>query len=305
MSLRVIRRFAGFSLLELLVAAALFMILLGILVGVFNGVAGMSSQASARLDAVRQGREIFDLIQKDLAQVVPTPPARGTNSPLQFWVNPGDAFVPASYKNPTAVFWQAPVARDRNAGNLALVGYFVHRPGTNQSQLRRLLIEPADTGNYKLYTNSTNWLTPAEISQFAGTAMGAASTNADRGWVANGVLGLWVRCLDARGNVITTNGANAPVDWAFDSRSGFRSGTGSTATVRTRVNALPTFVDVGLICVAAREADRITALPAIPTGLPATFENDIASYLTNVQSANPRLKTVVSLTRRFRLAGGN
>jgi prepilin-type N-terminal cleavage/methylation domain-containing protein len=301
----------GFTLIELLVASAVFILFLALLSGVINSVSNMSSQAAGRLDAVRQGREIFDLIQKDLAQAVPAIAARGTNSAPQFWVNPPTASLPDTYKNPTAVFWQSPIARDRSAGNLAIVGYFVHRPSANQSQLRRILIEPSDTANYKLYpTNSStnasgDWLSPAIAAQFVGTGNSTSSTNADKGWVASGVLGLWVRCLDANGHVITTNGADTAVGWAFDSRSGFRSGTGANATVRTGVNALPAFVDVGLVCVAAREADRITSLHAIPAGSPATFDADIAAYLANVQSANPRLKTATSLTRRFRVAGGN
>jgi type II secretory pathway component PulJ len=303
-------RSKGFTLIEMMVAAALFILILSILSGVISSVTSMSSQATARLDAVRQGREIFDLIQKDLSQMLTANFALGSNSTPQFLVNPAAALFPVADRNPTAFFWQAPIARDRSAGNLAIVGYFVHRPSATQSQLRRILIEPSDTMNYNLYSGltnvSTNWLTPSVAAQFSGSGSSAGSTNADRGWVANGVLGLWVRCLDANGNVITKNGSGTDVGWAFNSRAGFRSGTtAADKIIRTGVNAFPAFVDVGIVCVAAREADRISSLPAIPPGSPETFHNDINAYLTNVQAVNPRLKTVTALTRRFRVSGGN
>jgi prepilin-type N-terminal cleavage/methylation domain-containing protein len=299
------RRERGFTLIELLVAAAIFIIVLGLLSGVFSSVTSISSQVSAKLDAVRLGREIFDLMGRDLSQTATTRFALGTNVPLQFCVNPSDSQVPPIYKMPSAVFWQASIARDRSLGNLALVGYFVEHLSTNKSQLRRILIEPNDAANYQIYSATSSWLNPATLTQFAGSTNSASSINADRGWVANGVVGLWVRCLDANGAVITANGANVAQGYTFDSRLGYRSGSGSNAIVRTGVNALPAFVDIGLVCVASRDVDRVTSFPAIPAGSPETFDSDIDAYLSSFRASNPRVKTAISLRKRFRVPQAN
>lgn len=301
-----IRMARAFTLVEVLVASAVFVLLLGVLVGAISSVTALSSQASSRLDSVRVGREIFDLMQKDLAQIATLPTARRDEGPLQFVVNPPNDVVAAAFKNPTAFFWQASVARDRSRGNLGIVGYFVQRPGGARSQLRRVIVEPAETTNYGLYggPGPASWLSPVVLTRFAAADSGP-SASADRGWVADGVLGLWVRCLDIHGNVITEDGTGAATNWAFDSLSGYRSGSGPTRVVRRGVAALPAFVDVGIVCVAARDADRLTTLPPLPGGSPNSFEADVQSYAAAVESANPNVNTVIALTRRFRLGGGN
>lgn len=294
---------SAFTILELLVAMALLLITLTLLVAVVSSVTDLSSQASSRLDAMRLGREVFDLMQKDLTQAASTVPFRGTNSPVQFLINPGN--LSAADNHPTSFFWQAPVARDRSAGDLAVVGYFVQRIGTNQSQLRRVFVEPGDTGNYHVYSTNTAWINPDLISQFSSSANPLTATNLDPGWVADGIMGLWVRCLDGRGNVITEDGTGNAAGWTFDSKLGFRSGSGADAIVRSGIDALPAFVDVGIVCVGARDVSLVDNVPAIPAGSPLTFDADVQAYLSTFSSANPRVKTALALTRRFRISRGS
>lgn len=293
---------SGFTLLELLVAVALLMMVVVLLANVLGSATNISSQASARLNATRLGREVFDLIERDLSQMVTTRPSLGTNSPLQFTVNPSQ--IGSSYRNAAAVFWQSSIARDQTAGNVAVVGYFVQRPDATHSQLRRVLIEPTDP-LYQIYSVPANSLPATTVDSFAASAGSATSSKLDRGWLADGVIGLWVRCLDANGNVIETNGAGAAQGYAFDSRQGYQSGAGTNKVAYSTFNALPAFVDIGLVCVAPKDADRIDSLPAATAASPQNFAAEMDAYVTAFSAANPRVKTVTALTRRFRLYGAN
>ena len=291
---------AGFTLVEVLVATAILMLLVVLLANVLGSVTNLSSQASSRLNATRLGREVFDLLGRDLSQVATTRTSLGTNAPLQFCVNPPQ--LANAYKNATAVFWQAAISRDRSVGNISVVGYFVQNTSTNRGQLRRVLLEPADS-DYAVYSSPTNWLPEATAEKFAAAAGSSASSKADRGWVADGVIGMWVRCLDVNGQVIATNGAGAVQNYSFDSRLGYQSGSGTNRIVYSTFATLPAFVDIGLVCVAPKDADRIRSLPAATATSPLNFDSEMAAYVTAFSASNPRVKSVTSLTRRFRLYG--
>ena len=290
----------AFTLLEVLVAGAILMLLVVLLANVLVSATSISSQATSRLNATRLGREVFDLLGRDLSQVVTTRTSLGTNAPLQFCVNPLQ--VASAYKNATAVFWQAAISRDRSAGNVSVVGYFVQKPAANRAQLRRVLLDPSDS-DYAVYSAPTNWLPSATVEKFVASAGSAASSKLDRGWVADGVLGLWVRCLDANGKVIATNGAGVAQNYGFDSRLGYQSGTGTNKVVCSTFNALPAFVDIGIVCVAPKDADRIGSLPVATAASPLNLEAEMAAYVNAFSAANPRVKTATALTRRFRLYG--
>lgn len=291
---------SGFTLVELLVAGAIFLILVLLLAAVVNSSTTLSSQATARLEAVRLTREILALFNRDLAEAAMTRPSLGTNVPLQFLVNPDNAFVGPEFKNPSSIFWQSSMARDHVAGNVAVVGYFVQRPSSNQSQLRRVFLQPQDS-LYRLYDASNNWISSNVVGAFAAPSGPPSTANSDQGWVADGVLGLWIRCLDANGNVISNDGAGLPKGYSFDSRRGFRSGTGTNQLIYSTFNAYPAFVDVGLVCVSPRDVHRIDSFPAFASTSPTNMESEMAAFLTSFNSANPRVKSGVSILRRFPL----
>lgn len=311
---------SAFTLLELIVSFSLFLVISGILVSVLGSVTNLSSQATAKLEATRMAREIFDVIQRDLNQVINTRPSlspkaisgatpapspeTALNSALQFCVNP--PALSADLQNPTGLFCQSLISRDRSSGNLAVVGYFVQKSGTNRSQLRRVLIEPNDP-LYTIYTSPSNWLPSATLAEFKMPSDPSATTNADRGWFADGVLGFWVRCLDQNGEVVTKDGAGNAFKsngYAFDSRLGFQSGSSAEPLVLSSVNAQPAFVDVGIVCIAAGDSKLITSQTPVTTTSPANFEQDIAAYLAKFQGENRRVKTALSLVRRIPIRGG-
>jgi type II secretory pathway pseudopilin PulG len=290
----------AFTLVEVLVASGIMALMVLALASVLGSVTNLSSQASSRLDAVRLGREVFDLFNRDLSQAVITRRPLGTSGPLQFCVNP--AQIGAAYRNASAVFWQSAISRDRTSGNLAVVGYFVQKTAPNRAQLRRVLIEPTDA-LYEIYSKPNDWLPATTFDQFVAASGSSASNKEDRGWAADGVLGLWIRCLDANGEIITKNGAGTVQNYSFDSRAGYRSGSSTNGFVYSTFNALPAFVDVGLICVAPRDVERIDRIPDIAAVSPLNFDPEMTSFLDQFSAGNPRVKTATRLTRRLRIYG--
>lgn len=293
----------GFTLVELLVAVSVFIIFLLLLTGVVSSVSALSSQASSRLEAVRLGREVFQVMAQDLEQIPRTATARRADTPLQFLVNPPSTMVPETFQNPISAFWQSSIARDRSSGNLAIVGYFVERPPNSLPQLRRVLIEPSEAAHYFLYSTDEPWLSPTLVSNFSTSVSNGDGLTHDRGWVADGVLALWVRCLDQNGNIISRNGAGEQVGWTFDSQAGFRSGQGENEIIRSGVSAAPAFVDIGLVLVPTRDLPRLDSIPMPVAGVPANMEETIADYVQAVEQANPGVQSVTSLVRRFPLGG--
>jgi len=291
------KAWSGFTLIELLVATTLLMILATILLTVVTNTTTIASKTAEQIDATRVARESFDLIGRDLMLAM-VPRERNNTNSLQFLVNPA---VSATYANRDAMFWQAPLVRNPTNGNLSIVGYFVlHDQQTDKKksrfQLRRVYIEPSSqNGDYNLYNTNTPWLSASILGSFAPGSSDADSENALKGWVADGVIGMWIRCLSKTGAVIT----NAP-NMGFDSRIGFQI-TGKQ-WYPTNYSALPSFVEVTLVCVSPREMSRLQSLGTLPTTTSATnFPSMVAGYADQLRTNNPGVKGVTAFTRKFRM----
>jgi len=276
------------------------------LASMMSSVTHISSEATARLDAVRLEREIFDLMGHDLSQTVISRRPLGTSAPLQFCVNPPQASGTA-YLNATAVFWQSSISRVQSSGtyqgSVAIVGYFVQKISNKRAQLRRVVIDPTDS-LYQIYSSPSAWLPDTTLAQFTAVSGGTSYNQVDRGWAGDGVIGLWVRCLDANGVVITKDGAQATQNYTFDSRQGYSSTVANSFRFST-FNALPAFVDIGLVCVAPKDVDRIDSLPTPVALSPLEMESEMEQYVTAFSTSNRRVKTVTSSIRRFHLYGDN
>jgi type II secretory pathway pseudopilin PulG len=287
----------AFTLVELLVAAALFGVLAILAATVVGSANNLSNLATEKMASARLAREVFDLMQRDLERVVAPHPARGLDSPTFFAINPVE--IPSSLNNASSVFWQMSAARNPDAGNVSLVGYFVERVGTNRSELRRLLIEPADA-DYALYSDP-DWDWPQLLSRFQAQN---PPVDGDPGWVADGVIAMWVRSLDAMGNVISRDGSGTESGYRFDSREGYQSGDDASGRRYVGFHALPAFVEIGLLCVSPRDADRIASLPASTASTPTNFTDEMEAGLEAFSAANPAIKSATTITRRFRIPTG-
>ena len=296
----------AFSLIEMLVAVAVFTILLTILAGSYSGIERAISQTNARREANATGRAALEWITRDLERIRPPAPGfiwsvtqnTNTNRPV---ATLGSQFLIASTnqittnKNPHAAFWQ--VASEESAGRtMAIVGYFVRwvtETNNNIPTTRPVLC--------RLYINQTNAAYPAGLNIANGTWLDDnILTNAPgdaagsyRGWFADNIHSIWFRALDANGSPITTNASSTAFpNGSFDSRQGYLSGTNSIMGP-----ALPSSVEVAVIVMNPQRLQGNTATYSVSSGLgsnPANFWSDIQSAM-NDASIPPQIRESLRL----------
>ena len=328
----------GFTLLEILVATTLLIILLAIALGAINSASSLASQATQRIDANRVAREALDEIGRELSVAAVPFNRLNTTGSVQLLIDPPNILPAQAVANSDSIFWQAPLAHYhyKDYGNLSVVGYFVISDTSDPNsanwrlQLRRVYVEPetsgttpntyiANTSNYLLYTGTnitatsgtTPWLPGTLVSgSFAPSTSVADVSNYLEGWVADGVLAMWVRCLDKSGNPIQTNGSGVAYTYPqYNSSTTYTSGSNSTYDPYSypgSYTALPAYIEVALACVAPSELARIHSLPAVPKSDPILFlsgtgTNSVPGYLQSFRSANPGVKSTEVFSRRFRI----
>lgn len=238
------------SLLELLVATAIFMMLAVLAMGATNYISQLWQNGERQAQQGRNSRSVLDTLGSELSQamipVVATPPDRPN---LQFVLNPPG--LPDTLRGSDAVFWQAPVAANGQMGEIAEIGYFV-RWMENRPVLCRFYVEPSDSSNYLIYKQyrAEDWLLPV-----IDTVSPADRDSNYRGLFAEDVIGLWVSCFDSAGNYISKGET-------YDSRP----------PAAGKAHRLPALAEVAVVMLDAHTTTRITdetkssIIEALPSG---------------------------------------
>ncbi|MEI9999100.1 MAG: hypothetical protein WDO13_07970 [Verrucomicrobiota bacterium] len=301
----------AFTLVETLVAMTLFVIIMAMLLEAMNHVSRVVSDSSAEAEVTRTAREALGVMGRDLAFANPPWSSSNTNS-LQFVTNPSVAGLSTQYLNHDSLFWQTPIGRNAgngNGGNLAIVGYFVQHSSDvpQRYQLRRVYVEPqnssgAANADFLIYSNPNAWVTTTTYQDYAPSTATADAANAEQGWTADGVLEMWVQCLDKFGAQITDASGTS---LNFDSRKGGYSNTSNKLYYPANFSTYPAFVQVVLVCVAPNELARMTSLPTPPAATPANFSTLGSTFVAEALSQNPGIKSVTAFTRTFRINAGN
>jgi len=257
----------AFSLLELLVATAVFFVLALILVSVAGSLSTYWQMGISHNERRSSALAAFSRMARDLRfAAAPINPA-STN--FQLVINPAN--FGAAYKLPQAAFWQAPVA---NRGDMALVGYFVQwvpEAGGSVPKLCRLLVD------------STNWVNDALI------ASNAPATRASgyAGQLAENVLGLWMQPLDQARRPLATNATNgAYANGEFDSSKGYRAtltNGGTNSFTHTFKPALPASIEAAVVVIDARTAKLLQgrANETLP-GRGTNIRDDVNAFYNNL-----------------------
>jgi type II secretory pathway pseudopilin PulG len=243
----------GFTLLELLVATAVFIGLVVILVSIAASLSSFWQLGIAHNERRSSALSAFSRMARDLRFASLPPDPSATN--FQLVINPTK--VGGSYLFPQAAFWQAPVASDRSRGNMALVGYFVQWVNETNGPVPKLCRLLIDSTNYQ-YQRPSDWISDTLI---ASKAPATKASDYD-GQLAENVLGLWMQPLDQRKNPILNDAKNdAFPNGQFDSVRGYTVGlTNGSGTLVTKVfaSALPASLEVALVAVDARTAKRLS-----------------------------------------------
>ena len=264
---------AGFTLVEVLVSTAVLMLLVVIMSQMTRSIASSWTAGSGNSERRQNVRALADFIGQELRSATIPVNASAAAPNLQFVLNP--AAVTARY--PSALFWQAPVATDSSAGDLAEIGYFVRwvtSGSVPRAQLCRFFVNQGDP-NYLIDTNAA-WVTDALLQAVAP----ADSASGYVGLFADNVIGFWARCLQSDGTEIAA--ANA----LYDSRV---------------THTLPASVEISLVLIDGPSASRMTTalqsqLVALSSGSSSAV--NAADFLKKIQ-ADPGLKSISPGARAY------
>jgi len=299
-------RSAAFTLIEVLVAAALTLLVVGVLLtGVNEGSRVWLSSLDGRdqgsrtrammqtmVEDIRRASLDANFQQRRLDYTTNTAnPAM--NSWPQFFLNTN---APPMNLNPGAIFMFSPQRGGDAQGLNGVTGYFVRWPATglgapaigrfftsafpSTAGLPSFVNHPASTILPSAWT-----LTQANIDAVAPVF----STNANsqgvflangRGALVDSVIAMWVRALDPIGNPIVTAANGTATGYAFDSRRGYRY-TRAGTNITVSPPALPPAVEICVLTVTGASAQRSPDIFFNGGALNAAFTNYAAANPTN------------------------
>lgn len=270
----------AFSLLEVLVSMVVFTLLLVLLFEALSQMGKVGQTVHADTNRVDNVGVAFDMMRRDLSNAL-MPFEPGSTNSLQFLLNPPSSQGGVDkIQNQHSAFWQAAVASDLTAGDIAVVGYFVRLDKTEsppRTQLCRLQID-ASNADFLIGKNA-NWLDEHILNRNT-----AADPPEYAGLLVDNAIGLWMRAVDEDGNYYAM----------WDSRE--------------KNGKLPLALEVVLLVVDSRTAAaHLGQLPELPVqNLTATpqspdaMDNEIQSYFDSLP--DPLKKGVRIFRTKFSLA---
>jgi type II secretory pathway pseudopilin PulG len=325
------RAILAFTLVEMLVSIAIFSIISILLLVLLNQVAGSWALIQNQIDTRQNGRAILTMMANDVrGAALPVDKANVSN--LQFVIDPTN-FIGGTPNllNPHAFFWQAPIATDSTYGKMAEVGYFVQWDTSISSNPKPILcrfflnpttrVSPANT-NYGILTSPGSWINPTLATNVAPGVFNSTANNNYSGWVADNVVGLWVRGVDSAGYPITntafTNSVSTAVvstsdTYAYDSRQGyttsytigghtvsktlFKDSAPATPVYVFNCN-LPAYLDITVMVIDSRAAQRISSL-GTQTSLTNYASTNTAKYWTEINTFYTNQPTFIQSSARI------
>jgi len=180
-------------MIELLVATAILSLLVVLLVDTLNRTGHAWTAGESQIERRQSARAMADSIAQELnPALLSIDPNDQTG--VQMVLNTSN--IPPIYRNPDAIFWQAPLATDRSKGDIAEIGYFLQWDTSVPSQPKplfsRFFVNPTDATNYLIFKAPAGWLTGDIIKTMAPAVKKAPVPY--QGLFAENVIGFWVRC---------------------------------------------------------------------------------------------------------------
>ncbi len=178
--------------MEMLVATAVFVMMMTLLLTITSQMNSAWQLADAQKSRRQSARALLDTIVRDMESAL-LPLNSGNTEKVWFLMNPGAV----GFRNRDCLFWQAALPEDAGKSDVTMVGYFVRWDGA-RSILCRVYIPPGDP-NYRIYEAPETWLNDAFLNAVAP----ADKANDYRGLLAENVFALWVTLRDRQGALIT------------------------------------------------------------------------------------------------------
>lgn len=283
----------AFTLVELLVALATFLIMLGLLGSVLNSVYRAWDTARRETEIAQNARAILSLIEKDVSPAV-------VSDLMQFAQNPDIAAkLPSesAVSDSDAIFFWAPVGSSSGT-NMSQVGWFLTQSNTDPSgqlySLRRYCRKVSGSESIPTAVDTAH-----EIYWLENSPNAPADLALDSRVVSELVLGFWIECLDRNGRNIPVLSAsdNAAAPLRYNSAARFQMSPAGvtfedgntfhfTASSTMPANLLPAAIRVTILVTdegtRMRFASSMPPLPKTPASeanaSPESIESEIMKY---------------------------
>lgn len=285
----------AFTLVELLIATTILSLLVVFTASLLSAVSNTWVSSEQQVETFQGGRAILNLIAQDLSQAV-------ISDRLQFiqTADPSSLarLLPSGtvqVANSDSLFWQGIVASD-SFGNINEIGYYLTQrtdsSGIEHFELKRFFVPPqnpylpsgsppAQNPAYHLfdpfaviYNTSSSGIMPPWLN-LSGTNLDPSHLRTDFDYsssiVSDGVLGLWIRCIDRNGGFIpwlsTADSAASPI--RFNSTAHFQPAVPGQSFAYTdpastaQANCLPSAVEVTILILDSRTLQRKPSIPPI------------------------------------------
>jgi type II secretory pathway pseudopilin PulG len=171
----------AFTILEMLVAMAIFMMMVVLLVSVVSQVNSVWHQTDNQKSRRESARVLLDLMSRDLQSAL-APVDANNAARFRFDLNPA-GFADT---HRSAFFWPCASPGSRSGSDIVTVGYFVRRTSTGS-----ILCRLQAPGSIDSIWTMASSLAPATAPDFQGLA-------------ADGVLAMFVTLYDKTGQVLAT-----------------------------------------------------------------------------------------------------
>lgn len=334
----------GFTLLEVLITVSLLGYLMVLLFSTTHAASRAWVEGQKRTDAFQSGRTTLEIMARECTPAV-------VDTRMQFVVAPGSlltkAGAPGVAERAPAMLWMAPLGED---GSLRCVGYYLYRdPERKFYRLKRLLIAPTDAEGRvsKYFPRIASAQDPANPKKLIDPRDALSRTSAkDANWftrawdkaafdeedidnkkavvssAADGVIALWVQCLDQFGEPVplVSEVKNHPKsDLAYNSAAYFQMATSgrfengrsllylAETPLTLKANRLPHAVEITIMTLDRAAILRADEVPEQVNELDKNGALDVAASRRSYEEILKAQKIYSArvFTTRARLINGN
>ena len=153
----------GFTLVELMIAAAITVVIVLVLAGMFLSLTNTSLRASQRIDAFRDARAALQTIERDMANLVQLPEIASYFASTDLYSDPSTATQKNQQLYALCAVKNQPTGNPPPvAGDLCAVGYYCSWD-TNHYTLRRHFRDSAATFQAFQTNGAGNYMAPATL----------------------------------------------------------------------------------------------------------------------------------------------
>lgn len=268
-------RRAAFTLVELLVSTAVIALILLLIVSMTDTVAKTWVGSEKRIESYQNARASLELMTREMSSAMIDVCRQFVVLPAETLHDKGaEKVVPNSH----AAIWFAPLGKD---GDLRKVGYYLERDlERNFYRLKRIYVGPENEDYFPpigdlssldpLDVLASDSQADAVLGVFDEDAFNDADPGNDRsivGTVAEGVIAMWIQCIDVLGNPIPWASAaknSVPTSLIFNSASRFHMASSvpfedgksfvylANHANATKGNKIPAAVEITLVTLDSR-----------------------------------------------------